>query len=172
MINQGVSDHLEGSLETFCCCWKHQSALFFLEESLYLYAFLDFMSLRDICFWTYIKCIAFFKFDFKRLYSEKSFRLTISQPFHVFYFANHKRLNYSEMWEQNYITFCRINFLVFSSGPCTTFMFSSMIVGEINPSQEAYYNSINPLVKRVPPHIPRPPSARWRPVNMWGHPFY
>ena len=44
--------------------------------------------------------------------------------------------------------------------------------GQSNPSQEGYYNSINPLVKGVPPHISKPPSARWRPSNMWGHPFY
>ena len=28
-----------------------------------------------------------------------------------------------------------------------------------NPSQEGYYNSINPLVKGVPPHIQRPSSG-------------
>ena len=41
-----------------------------------------------------------------------------------------------------------------------------------NPSQEGYYNRNNPLVKGVPPHIQRPSPARWRLVNMWGHPFY
>ena len=41
----------------------------------------------------------------------------------------------------------------------------------LNSLQEGYYNSINPLVEGVPPHIHRPSSARWRPVNMWGHPF-
>ena len=41
-----------------------------------------------------------------------------------------------------------------------------------NPSQEGCYNSINPLVKGVPPNNHRPPSTRWRPVNMWGKPLY
>ena len=41
-----------------------------------------------------------------------------------------------------------------------------------NPSQEGYYNRNNPLVEGVPPHIQRPSPARWRLVNMWGHPFY
>ena len=40
------------------------------------------------------------------------------------------------------------------------------------PFQEGYYNRNNPLVKGVPPHIYRPSSARWRPLNMWRHPFY
>ena len=40
------------------------------------------------------------------------------------------------------------------------------------PSREGYYNKNNPLVEGVPPHIQRPSPARWRPVNMWGHPFY
>ena len=41
-----------------------------------------------------------------------------------------------------------------------------------NPSQECYYNRNNPLVEAVPPHIHRPSLVSWRPVNMWGHPFY
>ena len=31
--------------------------------------------------------------------------------------------------------------------------------GFLNPSQEGYYNSINPLVEGVPPHIHRPPPG-------------
>ena len=30
----------------------------------------------------------------------------------------------------------------------------------------------SPLVEGVPPHFQRPSHAKWRPVNMWGHPFY
>ena len=41
-----------------------------------------------------------------------------------------------------------------------------------NPSQGGYYNINNPLVKEEPPYIHRPSPARWRPVNMLGHPFY
>ena len=61
-----------------------------------------------------------------------------------------------------------IHFLHFHHHKRTPIYFSVAV----NPSQVGFYNSINPLVKRVPPHIPRPPSARWRPVNMRGHPFY
>ena len=54
----------------------------------------------------------------------------------------------------------------------STWLPKTLMAHQLNPSQEGYYNSINPLVKGVPPHIPRPSSARWRPVNMWGNPFY
>ena len=62
----------------------------------------------------------------------------------------------------------RVEREIITQGDCL----GPILASSTNPSQEGYYNSINPLVKGVPPHIPRPPSARWRPVNMWGHPFY
>ena len=51
-----------------------------------------------------------------------------------------------------------------------TFFFGGGRVGQ--PLTRGYYNRNNPLVEGVPPYIHRPSPARWRPVNMWGLPFY